>query len=102
MAEHLGKIDAPVMIGVGAAFDFHAGGKRQAPRVIQRSGLEWAFRLASEPRRLGRRYAVTIPSFLLLGACQALGLKNFSMAPDTVPFASGAYAGTARSDGQDE
>jgi len=56
MAEHLGRIDAPVMIGVGAAFEFLGGLKPQAPRWIQRSGLEWLFRLATEPRRLWPRY----------------------------------------------
>jgi N-acetylglucosaminyldiphosphoundecaprenol N-acetyl-beta-D-mannosaminyltransferase len=55
MAEHLGKVKAPVMIGVGAAFDFHAGLKKQAPYWMQRSGLEWFFRLATEPRRLWKR-----------------------------------------------
>jgi len=53
-----------VMIGVGAAFDFHAGTVRQAPRFIQRSGFEWAFRLAMEPRRLWRRYARYNPRFI--------------------------------------
>jgi N-acetylglucosaminyldiphosphoundecaprenol N-acetyl-beta-D-mannosaminyltransferase len=66
MADHLGRIEAPVLIGVGAAFDFLAGTKRQAPRWIQRNGLEWLFRLCSEPRRLWRRYAYIVPGFLLL------------------------------------
>jgi len=61
MAEHLGRIDAPVMIGVGAAFDFLAGTKRQAPEWMQRHALEWLFRLCSEPRRLWRRYATLCP-----------------------------------------
>lgn len=52
------------LIAVGAAFDFHAGLKRQAPRALQRAGLEWAFRLAMEPRRLWRRYVIGIPVFL--------------------------------------
>lgn len=79
MARMRGRLNAPMLIGVGAAFDFHAGLKRQAPRAIQRSGLEWAFRLASEPRRLARRYAVTVPSFLFLTAMQRLGLRRFPM-----------------------
>jgi N-acetylglucosaminyldiphosphoundecaprenol N-acetyl-beta-D-mannosaminyltransferase len=66
MAQHLGLIDAPVMIGVGAAFDFLAGTKRQAPRWMQQCGLEWLFRLCSEPRRLWRRYAYIVPGFLVL------------------------------------
>jgi len=53
-----------VMLGVGAAFDFLAGMKRQAPAWLQRAGLEWLFRLASEPRRLWRRYLVQNPRFI--------------------------------------
>jgi N-acetylglucosaminyldiphosphoundecaprenol N-acetyl-beta-D-mannosaminyltransferase len=68
MAGHLGQIDAPVMIGVGAAFDFLAGTKRQAPSWMQRSGLEWLFRLTTEPRRLWRRYAYIVPGFAFLTA----------------------------------
>jgi N-acetylglucosaminyldiphosphoundecaprenol N-acetyl-beta-D-mannosaminyltransferase len=64
MASHLGRLTAPVLVGVGAAFDMHAGTLRQAPKWMQRSGLEWLFRLASEPRRLWRRYAINIPRFL--------------------------------------
>ncbi len=55
MNAHRGRV-AAVMLGVGAAFDFLAGSKPQAPRWMQRSGLEWLFRLATEPRRLWRRY----------------------------------------------
>lgn len=66
MAEHVGRIEAPVLIGVGAAFDFHAGLKAQAPRWMQRSGLEWLFRLATEPRRLWRRYLQNNPAFVAL------------------------------------
>ncbi|WP_043645478.1 WecB/TagA/CpsF family glycosyltransferase [Caenispirillum salinarum] len=58
----------PVRAGVGAAFDFVAGTVPQAPRTLQRAGLEWLWRLAAEPRRLGRRYARTVPAFLLLCA----------------------------------
>ena len=65
MAAHTGRVNAPVLIGVGAAFDIHAGCARQAPRWMQRSGLEWLFRLVSEPRRLGRRYGVIVPRFLV-------------------------------------
>lgn len=76
MAEHLGKINAPVMIGVGAAFDFLSGNKPQAPRWIQRSGLEWLFRLLSEPRRLWPRYR-QYPKFVLLVLAQLVGLRKF-------------------------
>jgi N-acetylglucosaminyldiphosphoundecaprenol N-acetyl-beta-D-mannosaminyltransferase len=77
MAEHVGRITAPVLIGVGAAFDFHSGLKKQAPRWMQRSGLEWLFRLATEPRRLWRRYLVNNPLFAVLVLQQALGLKRY-------------------------
>jgi N-acetylglucosaminyldiphosphoundecaprenol N-acetyl-beta-D-mannosaminyltransferase len=66
MAAHRGRIEAPVMIGVGAAFDFLAGTKRQAPKWMQRHALEWLFRLCSEPRRLWRRYAYIVPGFMIL------------------------------------
>jgi N-acetylglucosaminyldiphosphoundecaprenol N-acetyl-beta-D-mannosaminyltransferase len=63
-----------VLMGVGAAFDFHAKVKRQAPRWMQRTGLEWSFRLMNEPRRLARRYLVGIPRLFWLLAkhgCQS-------------------------------
>jgi N-acetylglucosaminyldiphosphoundecaprenol N-acetyl-beta-D-mannosaminyltransferase len=77
MAEHVGRLIAPVLIGVGAAFDFHSGLKKQAPRWMQRSGLEWLFRLATEPKRLWRRYLVNNPLFVLRVLQQALGLKRY-------------------------
>jgi exopolysaccharide biosynthesis WecB/TagA/CpsF family protein len=61
--EHRGRIRA-VQLCVGAAFDFHAGMKKTAPQWMQRSGLEWLFRLGSEPRRLWRRYLVTNTLFV--------------------------------------
>jgi bacterial polymer biosynthesis proteins, WecB/TagA/CpsF family len=65
MHAHRSHLTASVLIGVGAAFDFHAGVKRQAPRWVQRSGLEWLFRLSQEPRRLWRRYSRNNTRFLL-------------------------------------
>ena len=65
MAAMRGRLDAPVLIGVGAAFDFHAGLVPQAPAWMQRRGLEWLFRLAQEPRRLWRRYLRYNPRFVL-------------------------------------
>jgi len=73
MAEHLGRVPA-VMLGVGAAFDFLAGHKRQAPRWMQGAGLEWLFRLIQEPRRLWRRYLVQNPRFIALNAAEWLGI----------------------------
>ena len=79
MAVHLGRIAAPVMLGVGAAFDFHAGLKKQAPRWMQRTGLEWLFRALAEPRRLGPRYLINNPWFVLLLLLQLTGLKRFPL-----------------------
>lgn len=79
MYDHLGKLNAPVLIGVGAAFDFHAGLKRQAPRWMQRSGLEWFFRLITEPRRLGRRYLINNPAFVWRVMRQAAGLSRHEL-----------------------
>jgi N-acetylglucosaminyldiphosphoundecaprenol N-acetyl-beta-D-mannosaminyltransferase len=79
MASHIGRLQAPVLIGVGAAFDFHAGLKQQAPRWVQRSGLEWLFRLVMEPRRLWRRYLINNPGFLMLILLQALGKESYAL-----------------------
>jgi N-acetylglucosaminyldiphosphoundecaprenol N-acetyl-beta-D-mannosaminyltransferase len=72
MAAHVGRVHAPVLVGVGAAFDFHAGVKRQAPRWMQGSGLEWAYRMGTEPRRLAGRYMRNNPRFAWLVAKDAL------------------------------
>lgn len=69
MAAHRGKIHA-VMIGVGAAFDYHAGTIRRAPLWMQHAGLEWLHRLASEPRRLWKRYLVTNTVFVVMAIRQ--------------------------------
>ncbi len=64
LAEHRSLLTAPVLLGVGAAFDFHTGRVRQAPRWMMSAGLEWLFRLWQEPRRLWRRYLVYNPLFI--------------------------------------
>lgn len=71
LASH--SVNAPVLVGCGAAFDFLSGMKPQAPRWMQRSGLEWAFRLMAEPRRLWRRYLIGNSRFVWLMVLQALG-----------------------------
>jgi N-acetylglucosaminyldiphosphoundecaprenol N-acetyl-beta-D-mannosaminyltransferase len=71
------------MIGVGAAFDFHAGRIRQAPGWMQRRGLEWAFRLLSEPGRLWRRYLLQTPRFIPYWALQKLGVLRYELPADT-------------------
>jgi N-acetylglucosaminyldiphosphoundecaprenol N-acetyl-beta-D-mannosaminyltransferase len=65
MARMRDRLDAPVLIGVGAAFDFHAGLIPQAPPRLQRLGLEWAYRLLQEPGRLWRRYLRYNPWFVI-------------------------------------
>ena len=65
MARMRDRLDVPVLIGVGAAFDFHAGIIPQAPPLMQRCGLEWLYRLRQEPRRLWRRYLTYNPRFVL-------------------------------------
>ena len=79
MAEFLLRLDVTLMIGVGAAFDFHSGHVRQAPRWVQRSGLEWCHRLCQEPRRLTRRYLRNNPLFALKIAGQICGLKKYPL-----------------------
>lgn len=65
MAAHRPAVRGGVMLGVGAAFDINAGIVRQAPRLVQRSGMEWLYRLLQEPRRLSRRYLRNNPEFVL-------------------------------------
>jgi len=77
MAQYSERLAATLMFGVGAAFDFHAGRVRQAPRWMQRSGLEWLFRLGCEPRRLWRRYLSNNPRFAFRFFCQWIGLKKY-------------------------
>ena len=81
MAAHKGRVQA-VMVGVGAAFDFLAGSKPQAPRWMMRIGTEWIFRFLTEPRRLWKRYLKLNPRFALLFLLQFLGWKQFSRSLD--------------------
>lgn len=71
MVEHQHRIPA-VMLGIGAAFDFHSGRVRQAPRWLQNIGMEWLFRLLAEPKRLWKRYSRIVPRFLVLFSKQLL------------------------------
>jgi N-acetylglucosaminyldiphosphoundecaprenol N-acetyl-beta-D-mannosaminyltransferase len=65
MAQMRPRLAAPLLVGVGAAFDFHAGLVSQAPSWMQKRGLEWVYRLSREPRRLWRRYARYNPLFVI-------------------------------------
>lgn len=75
MHEHRGRVRA-VMLGVGAAFDFHAGAVRQAPAWMQDRGLEWLFRLCMEPRRLWKRYLRHNPRFAILSILDLLDSRK--------------------------
>jgi N-acetylglucosaminyldiphosphoundecaprenol N-acetyl-beta-D-mannosaminyltransferase len=77
MARYRSRLEAPLLVGVGAAFDFFTGRQRQAPVWMQRSGLEWAYRLVQQPRRLWRRYLIYNPKFALLLAAQLAGLRHY-------------------------
>ncbi len=79
MSDHRDRLAAPVFVGVGAAFDFHAGLKPQAPHWMQRSGLEWLFRLWKEPRRLWRRYLRNNPLFVWHILLQTLGVRRYRL-----------------------
>jgi N-acetylglucosaminyldiphosphoundecaprenol N-acetyl-beta-D-mannosaminyltransferase len=77
MYEHRDKLSAPVMLGVGAAFDLNAGTLSQAPEFMRENGLEWLYRLLAEPRRLWRRYFISGGKFAWNVALELLGLKAF-------------------------
>jgi N-acetylglucosaminyldiphosphoundecaprenol N-acetyl-beta-D-mannosaminyltransferase len=79
MADHGTVLDAGLLIGVGAAFDFLSGRVSQAPRWMQRSGLEWFYRLCTEPGRLWKRYLVHSPKFVIRTFAQLLGLKKYPL-----------------------
>ncbi len=80
MAEYLPILcGAKIFLGVGAAFDMHTGRVRQAPRWMQRSGLEWFYRLTQEPKRLARRYLINNPLFIGRAALQLSGKKKYPL-----------------------
>ncbi len=84
MHEHLDRISA-VQLGVGAAFDFHAGLLKRAPEWMQKSGLEWFYRLVMEPKRLWWRYLKHNPRFVINVLLQRFGLKKFNTDPVGAP-----------------
>jgi N-acetylglucosaminyldiphosphoundecaprenol N-acetyl-beta-D-mannosaminyltransferase len=79
MASHWKTLPATLFFGVGAAFDFHTGRVRQAPRWMQRSGLEWFFRLMCEPKRLWKRYLKNNPLFVMRAFLQITGLRRYRL-----------------------
>jgi N-acetylglucosaminyldiphosphoundecaprenol N-acetyl-beta-D-mannosaminyltransferase len=76
MYEHSGRLKVPVLVGVGAAFDFHTGRIAQAPKWMREHGLEWLFRLTMEPRRLWRRYILYGFEFILYVTLELLGVRK--------------------------
>jgi len=82
MYENRDRLNVPVVVGVGQAFDIVADRVRQAPRWARNAGLEWAFRLASEPRRLWRRYLIYNTQFVCCSALEAMGLLSRTTAPN--------------------
>lgn len=77
MERYRARLAPPLLVAVGAAFDFFTGRQAQAPRWMQRSGLEWLFRLAQEPRRLWRRYLIYNPKFVFEFGRQWLGARRY-------------------------
>ena len=79
MARYRPELKAPLLIGVGAAFDFHAGAKTQAPAPLRAIGAEWLFRLLTEPARLWPRYRRVVPAFLYHLVLQRSGLARYPL-----------------------
>lgn len=77
MYEHRERLSVPVMLGVGAAFDMNSGRLRRAPKWMRENGLEWLFRLLAEPRRLWKRYLVTIPRSIWSVSLELLHIAKF-------------------------
>ena len=77
MRDHQARLDVPVMVGVGAAFDIHSGRAKQAPVWMRENGLEWCYRLVQEPRRLWRRYILLGSVFVCNVSLELAGLRRF-------------------------
>jgi len=95
MAALRARLDAPVLLGVGAAFDFHTGRLAQAPAWMQASGLEWLFRLAREPLRPWHRYLVYNLLFLVHSALRLTRLRRYPLADPPGTGLRGPDAGSA-------
>jgi N-acetylglucosaminyldiphosphoundecaprenol N-acetyl-beta-D-mannosaminyltransferase len=79
MAQYCGKLDVKLMVGVGAAFDIHSGGVKEAPEWLKGTGLQWLHRLIQEPGRLWRRYMTCVPKFIWNIGLQLLRIRKFSI-----------------------
>ena len=84
MAQYVNRLGVPLLVGVGAAFDFQTGRIRDCSRWIKRCGLQWLHRLVQEPRRLWRRYLLNNPAFVWNIACQLLGLRQYPNSHNTL------------------
>jgi N-acetylglucosaminyldiphosphoundecaprenol N-acetyl-beta-D-mannosaminyltransferase len=94
MAEYLPQLNTTLMIGVGAAFDFHTGRLKDSPQWIKQLGLQWLHRLYQEPARLWRRYLINNPVFLIKASMQIAGLTNYPL-EDSSPDPAGGLASSA-------
>lgn len=81
MAEYLPSLNTTLMVGVGAAFDFHTGRIKDSPQWLKRSGLQWLHRLLQEPSRLWQRYLVNNPQFIFQAGLQLAGLRQYILPP---------------------
>lgn len=79
MAQHCGRLSCKLMVGVGAAFDFHGGAIREAPRWLHKTGLQWIYRILQEPHRLWRRYLNCILAFVWNSTLQVTGFRRFKL-----------------------
>jgi N-acetylglucosaminyldiphosphoundecaprenol N-acetyl-beta-D-mannosaminyltransferase len=79
MAQYLQKIEARIMVGVGAAFDYHTGAIKESPAWMKKAGLQWAHRLAQEPTRMAKRYLKNNPAFLWKIGLQLAGLSTYTL-----------------------
>lgn len=85
MAEYIDRLQVPLLVGVGAAFDFHTGRIHDSPQWIKRAGLQWLHRLVQDPKRLWRRYLRHNPAFLWSIVLQLSGLRQFPHLENNVP-----------------
>jgi N-acetylglucosaminyldiphosphoundecaprenol N-acetyl-beta-D-mannosaminyltransferase len=95
MAQYVGRFPVPLLVGVGAAFDYHTGRIRDCSEWIKRAGLQWLHRLLQDPGRLWKRYLRNNPLFLFLMALQILGLRRYSFDEKASPDASASKSALA-------
>ncbi len=79
MAEYLSRLNARILVGVGAAFDFHSGAIQDSPRWVKQAGLQWFHRLLQEPGRLWKRYLRNNPAFMFQAVLQLVGVKRHTL-----------------------